>query len=72
MISAETLSPYDRPLLSKLVATVDAAKIVLRNEGFFKEAEINLRLNLTANSVDPKSKTVKLSDGSTLVTFPIN
>lgn len=67
MISAESMVPYDRTLLTKALPMADASKLKLRDENFLeKVAEV--RLGVKAISVDPSSKTVHLSDGS-VVTY---
>ena len=71
VISAEDMVTYDRTLLSKVLATGDASKFKLRSEDFLKNADIDFRLSTRVESVDAKNKTIKLSDGSTLVIFNI-
>jgi NAD(P)H-nitrite reductase large subunit len=67
IISAEDLIPYDRTLLTKALPVGDATKFKLRNEDFLKNADIDLKLGVKADSVDTKDKHVVLSDGSTIV-----
>lgn len=52
MISAENIVPYDRTLLTKVVATGDVNKFKLRDEAFLQSADIDIRLGVKANSVD--------------------
>jgi nitrite reductase/ring-hydroxylating ferredoxin subunit len=69
VISDDKLMPYDRTLLTKVIATGDASKFKLREDAFLAAHDINYKLNTRAESVDTSSKTVKLSDGSTIVRF---
>lgn len=66
MISAENIVPYDRTLLTKVVATGDVNKFKLRDEAFLQSADIDIKLGVKANSVDSVKKTVTLSDGTTV------
>ena len=52
MISDEKVAPYDRTLLSKVLATGDASKLSLRNTDFFEEAGITLKLGQRVQSID--------------------
>lgn len=58
---------YDRTLLTKILPTGDAHKLKLRSDEFLKNADINFKLNTRAEKVNTHEKTVKLSDGSTVV-----
>lgn len=66
MISAENIVPYDRTLLTKVLATGDANKFKLRDENFLKEADIDVKLGVKAQSVDTTNKEITLSDGTTV------
>jgi NAD(P)H-nitrite reductase large subunit len=66
VISDDNLMPYDRTLLTKVIATGDASKFKLREESFLAAHDINYKLNTRAQSVDTTAKTVKLSDGSVI------
>ena len=67
MISAENLVPYDRTLLTKVIATGDAQKFKIRDEEFLKKADIDVKLGVRANHIDTNGKKITLSDGSTIV-----
>jgi len=71
MISAENIVPYDRTLLTKVLATGDANKFKLRDENFLKEADIDVKLGVKAQSVDTTNKEITLSDGTTVVSCKI-
>ena len=66
VISAEDMVAYDRTLLTKVLPTGDASKFKLRSDEFLKDADIEFRLGTKAEGVDTTSKSVKLSDGSTI------
>jgi NAD(P)H-nitrite reductase large subunit len=66
VISAEDMVAYDRTLLTKVLPTGDASKFKLRSDEFLKNADIEFRLGTKAEGVDTTSKSVKLSDGSTI------
>lgn len=70
MISAENLVPYDRTLLTKVIATGDAQKFKIRDEEFLKKADIDVRLGVKATHLDTKDKKIALSDGTTIVSLP--
>lgn len=67
VISAENLVPYDRTLLTKVLATGDASKFKLRNEEFLQNADIDVKLNTRVEGVDTEKKVITLHDGTTLV-----
>ena len=67
VISDDNLMPYDRTLLTKVIATGNASKFKLREDSFLAAHDINYKLNTRAQSVDTAAKTVKLSDGSVIV-----
>ena len=64
MISDEKRLPYDRTLLSKVLATGNADKLSLRDSGFYDETDIETHLGYKVQSIDKENKTVSLSDGS--------
>jgi len=66
VISNEKVLPYDRTLLSKVLATGDASKLSLRESGFMDTADIDYQLGYSVASIDRDGKTVKLSDGSSI------
>lgn len=65
IVSSEAYLPIDRTKLSKALID-DPAKVQLRDAAFFNELGIDVRTGLSVESLDPKAKTVKLSDGSSL------
>ena len=64
MISNEKALPYDRTLLSKVLATGNAAKLTIRESDFLDAYGINYRLGYEVASIDRQTKKVKLSDGA--------
>jgi apoptosis-inducing factor 3 len=68
MISADDSAPYDRPNLSKdfLTGNAPADWIPLRSPDWYREQKIDLRLNTRVTQIEPKLKTVTLSDGKQL------
>ncbi len=64
MISADDSVPYDRPNLSKdyLAGTASDDWIPLRSEKFYAKRDIELLLNSRVTAIDPRGKTVKLSN----------
>ena len=66
VITAEGVSAYDRTLLTKVLGSGDASKFQLRSADYLQKADIDFKLATKVESVDTKTKTLKLSDGSTL------
>ncbi|MCA9528699.1 MAG: FAD-dependent oxidoreductase [Myxococcales bacterium] len=68
IVSADAAPPCDRPNLSKdyLAGTAEASWIPLRGDAFYREHEIDLRLGVTARSIDVEASRVTLDDGSAL------
>ncbi|GLS17311.1 pyridine nucleotide-disulfide oxidoreductase [Labrys miyagiensis] len=68
LLSADADPPYDRPNCSKDYLAGQAPKnwMPLRDEAFYKDANIDLRLKTEVAGFDPKSRTVVLADGVTL------
>lgn len=64
MISNEKALPYDRTLLSKTLATMDASKLTIRESDFLETYGIDYQLGYEAASIDRKAKKVMLSDGA--------
>ncbi|MFK0331858.1 NAD(P)/FAD-dependent oxidoreductase [Rhizobium sp. NPDC090275] len=66
LVGAEALHPYERPPLSKngILEGADP-KFIMDAEGY-KERGIDVRLSANAIGIDRSSKTVELSDGTTL------
>jgi NADPH-dependent 2,4-dienoyl-CoA reductase/sulfur reductase-like enzyme/nitrite reductase/ring-hydroxylating ferredoxin subunit len=68
LVSAEPDPPYDRPNCSKdyLAGSAPAEWMPLRDEAFYKQQTIGLRLNTEVVSFDPRTKTVSLKTGEVL------
>jgi 3-phenylpropionate/trans-cinnamate dioxygenase ferredoxin reductase subunit len=64
LIGAEKHHPYDRPPLSKDVLRGDRPVVPLRQLGSYAELDLDLRLGVTAVSVNTEGKSVALDDGS--------
>ena len=65
LITAEPYPPYDRIKLSKAL-DIDVSKITLRPAEFYKEKGIDIMLSTEVTSIDPNSKSVKLSNNEEL------
>ncbi len=68
LIGAEASAPYQRPPLSKAYALgeMDAERLLLRPDEFYKKNDILLRTSCTVASVNAADKTIILSDGERL------
>jgi NADPH-dependent 2,4-dienoyl-CoA reductase/sulfur reductase-like enzyme/nitrite reductase/ring-hydroxylating ferredoxin subunit len=68
LIGAEESPPYDRPNLSKdyLAGNAPEEWIPLHPRELYEEHRIELRLGARVTSIDPRSRSVVLADGSTL------
>ncbi|WP_428427683.1 NAD(P)/FAD-dependent oxidoreductase [Pararhizobium sp.] len=68
IVAAEASHPYQRPPLSKkyLLREMDLDRLLYRPESWYAEHNIDIRLSTLATAIDRSSKTVTLSDGSTL------
>lgn len=66
MICAENERPYDRPPLSKGVLAADLAtdSLGFRDPGWYEEHGVELLLGSEAATLDPRSRTVRLKNGS--------
>jgi NADPH-dependent 2,4-dienoyl-CoA reductase/sulfur reductase-like enzyme/nitrite reductase/ring-hydroxylating ferredoxin subunit len=66
MISADEVTPVDRPNLSKdyLAGTAQEDWIPLRGEDFYQEQQIELRLKQRVTAIDVDKRQVRLADGS--------
>ncbi|GAA0611610.1 FAD-dependent oxidoreductase [Brevundimonas kwangchunensis] len=62
----EMAPPYQRPPLSKawLKGEAGLEDLLLRPESFYAEQDIELRVGVTATSIDPASKTAVFADGT--------
>lgn len=65
MISADDAVPCDRPNLSKdfLAGNASEEWIPLRSMDFYRERGIELLVNTRVVAIDPRARTLELSDG---------
>ncbi len=68
MLSADSDAPYDRPNCSKdfLEGTAPAEWMPLRDDGFYRDQKIDLRLKTTVSAIDSTARTVTVEGGETL------
>jgi NADPH-dependent 2,4-dienoyl-CoA reductase/sulfur reductase-like enzyme/nitrite reductase/ring-hydroxylating ferredoxin subunit len=68
MLSSDDAPPVDRPNLSKdyLAGTAPEEWVPLRPDSFYAENGIDLRLKANVAAIDPRSRAVTLTDGSTV------
>jgi NADPH-dependent 2,4-dienoyl-CoA reductase/sulfur reductase-like enzyme/nitrite reductase/ring-hydroxylating ferredoxin subunit len=68
MLSDDDAVPVDRPNLSKdyLAGTAPEEWVPLRDDAFYAEQHIELRIKTPVDSIDVSAKTVVLGDGSTV------
>jgi len=68
LLSADALAPYDRPNLSKdyLAGEADPAWMPLKDDAFYPDHQIELRLSTTVEKLDSAAKRLTLGDGTTL------
>ena len=68
LIGDEPELPYDRPPLSKEILSGQwpDERVWLRDEAAIADLELDLRLGVRADGVDPAAKTVTLADGATV------
>ena len=68
MIGQEPYIPYQRPPLSKqyLSGEQEKEKLSLRQESFYSEKEINLKLGTSVLSLDPEKRELQLENGETV------
>lgn len=68
LLSNDTAAPVDRPNLSKdyLAGSAPEDWVPLRDDGWYAENGIELRLRTDVTALDVKAKTLELGDGSTL------
>jgi 3-phenylpropionate/trans-cinnamate dioxygenase ferredoxin reductase component len=66
LIGEEKLLPYDRPPLSKssILEEGEPEPIWLMDETIASELKVTVRKGVEAKAINPKSKTISLSDGS--------
>lgn len=65
LVGDEPHAPYQRPPLSKkfLAGEIDAERLHLRPNAFFRDADITLELGATAVALNPAEKVVSFDDG---------
>lgn len=65
LVGAETVPPYQRPPLSKayLLGKMERERLLFRQEGFYREAAVNLMLGETASAIDREARAVVTGDG---------
>jgi 3-phenylpropionate/trans-cinnamate dioxygenase ferredoxin reductase subunit len=68
VVCDEAWLPYQRPPLSKdfLLGETSAENLVLRDEAFFKNEQLDLVLGQRAVDIDPHAKRIGLDDGTLL------
>ena len=68
IVAAEASYPYQRPPLSKkyLLREMDLDRLLYRPQSWYAEHAIDIRLSTSVTAIDRATKTVTLSDGSTL------
>jgi NADPH-dependent 2,4-dienoyl-CoA reductase/sulfur reductase-like enzyme len=68
MLSSDTAPPVDRPNLSKdyLAGSAPEDWLPLRPDGFYAEADIDLRLNVEVTSIDTEARNVVLAGGGNI------
>jgi NADPH-dependent 2,4-dienoyl-CoA reductase/sulfur reductase-like enzyme/nitrite reductase/ring-hydroxylating ferredoxin subunit len=68
MLSNDDAPPVDRPNLSKdyLAGSAPEDWVPLRGDDWYKDNNITLKLRTEVSALDPKTKELKLGDGSTL------
>jgi len=68
MLSDDAAPPVDRPNLSKdyLAGNAPEEWVPLRDEHFYSDQRIDLRLNTTVAGIDAAARTVSLGDGSNI------
>jgi apoptosis-inducing factor 3 len=68
MLSSDAAPPVDRPNLSKdyLAGAAPEEWLPLRQDSFYADNGVELRLNTNVAGVDPRSREIALSDGQTV------
>lgn len=69
LVGEEPYLPYQRPPLSKkfLAGELDLPRLLLRQEKFYAEHQVEVLLNTRVTRIDPGSHAVELSTGKSLV-----
>lgn len=63
VLSDDNVLPYNRSLLTKGVASIDADKLGIRSSEFLDEFGIEYYLGYQVDTVEPTNKTVRMKDG---------
>lgn len=68
MVSSDNDAPVDRPNLSKdyLAGSAPEEWVPLRNDDWYRDNAITLRLKSEATALDPRAREIGLGDGSTI------
>jgi NADPH-dependent 2,4-dienoyl-CoA reductase/sulfur reductase-like enzyme/nitrite reductase/ring-hydroxylating ferredoxin subunit len=68
MVSDDAAPPVDRPNLSKdyLAGTAPEEWVPLRDDAFYADQHIDLRLKTAVAAIDPAKREVRLADGSSI------
>ena len=68
LVSGDADAPYDRPNCSKdyLAGEAPAEWMPLRGDGWYKDNDIDLRLDTEATALDAAAKQISLKDGQTI------
>jgi NADPH-dependent 2,4-dienoyl-CoA reductase/sulfur reductase-like enzyme/nitrite reductase/ring-hydroxylating ferredoxin subunit len=68
MISSDADAPYDRPNVSKdyLAGTAEPEWMPLKNDAFYRDLKITLKLGTVVRSVDSSSRSLALESGEAL------
>ncbi|MBV1697537.1 MAG: FAD-dependent oxidoreductase [Hyphomicrobiales bacterium] len=68
MLSSDGAPPYDRPNLSKdyLAGSAPFDYVPLRQDDFYRDNAIEMRLRQTAAAIDPRNREVALAGGGTI------
>lgn len=68
MIGSEDVIPYQRPPLSKkyLMGEMSFDRLTFRQETWFAEHDVELRLSTFVEEIDRDAKTIRMQDGSVL------
>ncbi len=69
IISEEKYLPYNKPAISKNIAIDNINKILLKDENFYKDYDINVQLNMEVIFINQINKEIKLSNGVVKVIF---
>lgn len=65
IISKEDVIGYNRPMLTKgIMRAIDMKGFFIRDYSWYLENKIHITLNKEVVSIDPETKTLKISDGS--------